>query len=152
MKTESGVWVWRWTVIVCLAVVLSLIGSLIYLLREPPVAVTVYESPLITTNKTPLCPGDKVVYDQVSHISDAPVMLTVVESVWNVDLNKNALSDDHSFKVNIPAGYTGGRSHLEWVVPPLPAGHYKLLRSTTAQGRQSQMFAVTFEVKAGCKK
>lgn len=150
-------YVTAYRVVVLIAILILVIGTpfSIYFIKSDqiiPDAVTAYEFPLIETNQKPLCSGEKVVYDQSSHVDNAPVVLEVVESVWSVDQNKTALPDTHPFKVNIPPGFVGAHSHVEWIVPELPAGHYKLLRSTTAQGRKSEMYAVTFEVAKDCTK
>lgn len=144
---------YRITMLISTSIILALMAALIYIImhRQQLQAVTTYRYSVITTNTKPLCPGDLVIYDQVANFTDTPAVLGIVASVWSVDEQRNVIYDTAPNYVNYPYPVTVNL-HGEWKVPDtLKPGRYERRQSTTASGRKSQMFTVTFTVADGCK-
>lgn len=143
---------YRLTVLIAIVLLFVGIGVVInFLWNTPtiPVASSSYETPVITTNTKPLCPGDKVVYDEIAHFKVASAY-RVASTVWSIDRNITAIADKAPSYINYFEPTTV-KLHGEWVIPAdLPPGRYYRITSTTAEGRQSEMFRVVFTVKAGC--
>lgn len=144
---------YRVSVLITLLLVGMVVGAIYYSISSPilPASVATYEIPVITTNNNPLCPGEKVVYDQVAHFNDTPTTIRVASTVWSVDNNITVISDKAPPYVNYMHPTTVNL-HGEWVIPAdLPPGKYERRIVSTAEAHQSKGFAVPFEVKANCK-
>jgi hypothetical protein len=130
-----------------------LIGIFFLFFRQDiPVSAITYVYPVIRTNTKPLCTGEKVIYDQIAHFRDAAAALRVVVSIWSIDQNRNIIADTEPAYINY-TNATTVKLHGEWLIPStLLPGQYERRISTTAEGRKTEMFIVTFTVTKLCVK
>lgn len=155
MLTIASKWVtpYRITVLIALGLLGVGLWVIINFLQAPsplPMAVTTYQHSVIATNDKPLCPGDKVTYDQVACFKDTPVTVVIASTVWSVDRGITVVPDRQPAYVNYtqPATVT---LHGEWEVPKdFPPGRYERRMIGTAFGHKAEGFTVPFTVAKDC--
>lgn len=112
-------------------------------------SVTTYQNSMIDKTSTPVCPGDILSFHQVANIRYAPSAVMLVETVVNATTGRTVIPEDSPLWFNhLETGIREG--DVNWTVPDLPADTYQIRRSTTAPGRNTEMFVVLFRIKEGC--